>query len=237
LASAVDALGVLDPAELGDAELHDIVTALQHESSRFAAIRARLTAAWDSRRLWADDGSKSAAARLAREGDASPMTARVELRRARKLRTMPATAAALAEGKLSIDKADLLAQANQPEIAYLFARDEQLLLEEIKPLRFADAVSAVQYWVRLAEDEVGRKPSSCRHEGRHLTAVRASSAPWTCGGPSTSSGAPGSWVSWSASSLSSSKPTGPKPARPTATTPGSSTWPAPVPSAAPMRWH
>jgi hypothetical protein len=100
------------------------------------------------------------------------MTAAVELRRARKPRSMPATAAALAEGKLSIDKADLLAQVNQPELAHLFARDEQFLVEEIKPPRYADAVSAVQYWLRLAEDEVGRKPSSCRHEGRHLTAVR-----------------------------------------------------------------
>jgi hypothetical protein len=173
LAGAIDAIAAVDPVQLADQDLHDQVMALQHEMSRLAVLRARLLAAWDARRLWADDGSKSAAARLAREGDASPMTARVELRRARKLRTMPATAAALAEGKLSVDKADLLAQVNQPEIAHLFARDEQLLLEEIKPLRFADAVSAVQYWLRLAEDEVGRKPSSCRHDGRHLTAVRA----------------------------------------------------------------
>ena len=172
LASAIDALAGLDTILLADQDLHDQVMALQHEMSRLAAIQARLVAAWDGRRLWADDGSKSATARLAREGDASPMTARVELRRARKLRSMPATAAALAEGKLSVDKADLLAQVNQPEVAHLFNRDEQFLLEEIKPLRFPDAVSAVQYWLRIAEDEVGKKPSSCRHDGRHITAVR-----------------------------------------------------------------
>jgi hypothetical protein len=97
LASAIDALAAVDAILLADVDLHDQVIALQHEMSRLAAIRARLVAAWDGRRLWADDGSKSATARLAREGDASPITERVELRRARKLRSMPATAAALAE--------------------------------------------------------------------------------------------------------------------------------------------
>src|SRR5947209_5466607 len=95
LASAIDALAAVDARELADQDLHDEVMALQAEMSRLAAIRARLLEAWDARRLWADDGSKSATARLSRESDSSPMTARVELRRARKLATMPATAAAL----------------------------------------------------------------------------------------------------------------------------------------------
>jgi hypothetical protein len=172
LAAAVAALDAVDPTELVDEELHDLVVALQAEESRFAAMRARVLAAWDARRLWADDGSKSATARLARECDASIMTARAELKRARKLRTMPATAAALAEGKLSVDKADLLALVNQPEVAHLFARDEQFLVEEIKPLRFPDAVRAAKYWLQIAEDEVAKLPSSCRHDGRYLTAVR-----------------------------------------------------------------
>src|SRR2546426_3399607 len=106
LASAIDALAAVDTILLPDDDLHDLVIGLEAEESRFAAIRARLVAAWDGRRLWADDGSKSATARLSREFDASPITARVELRRARKLRSMPATAAAVAEGKLSVDKAD-----------------------------------------------------------------------------------------------------------------------------------
>jgi len=172
LASAIDALAAIETILLADQDLHDQVIGLQGEMSRLAAIRARLLAAWDGRRLWADDGSKSATARLAREGDASPLTARIELRRARKLRSMPATAAALAEGKLSVDKADLLAQVNQPEVAHLFARDEAMLVEHVKTLRFPDAVSAVRYWLQIAEDEVAKLPSSCRHDGRYLTAVR-----------------------------------------------------------------
>src|SRR2546423_8078857 len=85
LASAIDALAAVETITLADQDLHELVIGLEAEESRFAAIRARLLAAWDGRRLWAYDGSKSATARLSRECDASPMTARVELRRARKL--------------------------------------------------------------------------------------------------------------------------------------------------------
>ncbi len=65
----------VDPHQLCDAELHTLVVALEREASRAAAVRAKVLAAWDSRRIWADDGSKSAAARLARECALSSKTA------------------------------------------------------------------------------------------------------------------------------------------------------------------
>ena len=139
-----------------------------------AAVRARMLAAWDARRLWADDGSKSAAARLARECELSSESAGRELKRARKLRAMPATAEALAAGKISVDRADLLAHANQPAFGGLFARDETMLLDTIAGLRHGDALRAVQYWIQLAEDQVEdkKKPTSARQRDEHLTAVR-----------------------------------------------------------------
>ena len=51
-------------------------------------------------------------------------------------------AAALAGGKLSVDQADLLGFANQPELAALFARDEQLLVDNLVGLRFAAGVGS-----------------------------------------------------------------------------------------------
>src|SRR5438067_1090826 len=124
LASGIDALLALDPVALGDAELHTTVLSLQAERSRLAAAETALVGAWDARRIWADDGSKSAAARLAREAGGSKATARVCLKRARKLARMPAAAEAFRAGKLSADQVDLLAVANQPAVATLFARDE-----------------------------------------------------------------------------------------------------------------
>src|SRR6478736_6045763 len=97
-----------EPALLADGELHDLVIAAERAESQFAAVRARLLAEWDSRRTWADNGSKSATMRLARECRCSTATAGRELQRARKLRSMPRTAAAVQTGKLSMDQADLL---------------------------------------------------------------------------------------------------------------------------------
>src|SRR5437660_12886012 len=123
LGKAIDEVAGIEPDALGDDELHELVVEVERETARLAAARARLLGAWEARRVWADDGSKAAAARLARETQSSTKSAPRELRRARKLRTMPVTAAALAGGKLSVDQADLLAFANQPELAHLFTRD------------------------------------------------------------------------------------------------------------------
>jgi hypothetical protein len=172
LGDAIDEVADLDPATLSDDELHDVVTELVREDSRFAAARARLVAAWDARKQWADNGSRAAAARLMYETGVSAKTAKRELRRARSLRTMPHTATALAEGKLSMDKADLLINVNQPALSHLFARDEGMLVDEIQRLRHPAAQRCTRYWLQLAHDEAGREPYERDRQGRHFSCGR-----------------------------------------------------------------
>ncbi|MEJ7723779.1 MAG: DUF222 domain-containing protein [Ilumatobacteraceae bacterium] len=78
------------------------MAALQRQCARVSSLQARLIARWDARKVWADDGSKSASARLAREAGVSTGTAKVEVGRARKLQSMPATAQALAASSVFI---------------------------------------------------------------------------------------------------------------------------------------
>ena len=170
LAAAIDALLTVDPHALDDDALHDLAVELAAEESRYAAVRARVLAAWEARRAWADDGSRSSASRLARACGLSGTTARRELGRARRLSRMPATATALAEGKLSVDKADMLASVNQSAVEDLFARDESLLVEEAKGLSFWQTVQAARYWLACAQDEAGIEPDD--RDGRYLQAVR-----------------------------------------------------------------
>src|SRR5689334_3709881 len=92
LAGELDRLAAVEVDSLSASELHDLVVGLQSRSSRLDAVKARLTAAWDARRTWADNGSRSAAARLARDAPLARAEADVQVRRARKLRAMPATA-------------------------------------------------------------------------------------------------------------------------------------------------
>jgi hypothetical protein len=172
---AIDELGAIDPSEMSDADLNDAAIGLQQADSLLCAVRARYLSAWEIRRLWADDGSKAAAARLARECGLATATARRELRRARRLRDMPCTAAALIEGKLSIDQADVLVHVNQPAVAALFERDESLLVDQVKTLRYNDGMRVAKYWLSAAHDEVDHDPWSRAVSNRYVTAVRTMS--------------------------------------------------------------
>jgi hypothetical protein len=166
-----DLLG-LDFDTLTDDELHELVVAIQRQSHRLSALRAKLISAWDGRRVWADDGSRSAAHRLAREAHMAVGTAKIELRRARGLRSMPHTATALASGSLSPDHVDLLARANDGDRCALFVDHEETLVEESKLLRFRDACRMVDYW-RQRADAAGCEDEAARlHAGRHATVAK-----------------------------------------------------------------
>ena len=169
---ALDGLEALDPDALTDGQLHRLVIGLEDLTSRAAAVRARLVAVWDARKLWADDNSKAGWARLARECKLTEATAKAEIARARKLRTMPATVAALLAGKLSIDQADLLRSANRPVLAGLFADAETMLIADIATMRLDDARRVVDYWIDAAYQALGLDRPYRSHDSRHLRLVR-----------------------------------------------------------------
>ena len=155
-----------------DAEVHDLTVGLQRAAHRLAAATTRAVGVWDARRGWSDDGSKSAGARLARECEMSEPSANTVVHRARKLRTMPATTAAFAAGALSPDAVDLLARVNTAKAAALFARDEQVLVEQCRRLRYASAKRSVAYWHHCADDDGTGRDARARHDRRSGSAAR-----------------------------------------------------------------
>lgn len=172
LPDAIDALLAVDVDTLTDTELHHAVLAIERRRHRLAALSARLLSAWDARKLWADDGSKSAAARLSRDAGTSPTTAAVEMRRCRKLRSMPDTADAHAAGDLSPDHVDLLGRANQPWRECRFADHEADLVEHCRSLRFHEARRVVDYWCHRADAEAAEAAGRELRESRSCSAAR-----------------------------------------------------------------
>jgi hypothetical protein len=170
--AALAELEQLEPSTLTEGELHRVVVEFQELAARLASVRARFVAEWDEQGAWSSNGSKQAWGRLARECSLSPTAAKLEVRRAKRLRTMPATAAAFAEGKLSVDQVDLLVGANQPALAAVFERDEQLLRDELVGLRYPEARRFIEYWIDQAYDEIGKDRSRPGEAGRHLYAAR-----------------------------------------------------------------
>ncbi len=100
LSAVIDEFAAIDVDTLGDDELHDAVVGLGAVSSRLEAQWCRLIGRWDRRQVWADNGSKAAGARLAREthwrrGDCDRL-----VHRARDLVTMPHAEAAYGAGEI-----------------------------------------------------------------------------------------------------------------------------------------
>ena len=153
LHDAIDELRAVDGPELADQELHELVVAVQRERARLGAFAAALLGRWDARRIWAGDGSRSAAARLVRETACSPASAGLEMRRARQQRGLPATMTAIGRGELSLDHIGLLGRANQAHRAAHLARDEAVLVEQCTRLRFAPATRVIGYWCQRVDAE------------------------------------------------------------------------------------
>jgi hypothetical protein len=168
LAEAIDSLLDVDPTDLADDELHELVTTVQRQRHRLAAVAAAATASWDQRMVWADNGARSAAVRLANETSTSTSSAGVDLRRARRLRSMPATAAALAAGDISPDHVDLLSKAAQPWRNASFADHEGTLVEQCKVLRFADARKMIDYWCARADADAAEDRAERQRNAAHL---------------------------------------------------------------------
>ena len=76
LREALDGVAAVDFEALADDELHAVVVELGELSTRLEAQWCRAIARWDARMVWADNGSRSPAARLLR-ADRPPARAAV----------------------------------------------------------------------------------------------------------------------------------------------------------------
>jgi hypothetical protein len=168
----IDELLAADLDALGDHGLHDLTVRLQRAGHRLEAATTRVAGAWDRRGGWRDDGSKSAAARMARDCAMAETSTRRVLHRARQLRTMPATAQAFADGELSTDAVDLLARANTTRLRSRFQPDEPMLLGHARRLRHQSLSRLVAYWRQCADDAGTGRDADAQHQRRNGSAAR-----------------------------------------------------------------
>ncbi|HEV7760933.1 MAG TPA: DUF222 domain-containing protein, partial [Acidimicrobiales bacterium] len=101
LAEGNDVLTGVDLSGVPDGELGEMLVALQRERARLMANEVRVMGAFEARQAHAGDGSKTAAAWLARATRCAPGEARALVRHGRRLPHMPATRSALGDGLIS----------------------------------------------------------------------------------------------------------------------------------------
>jgi len=108
---------------------------------------------FDATEAYKADGAYSFACWLRARADVSRSDASQLTRFARTLRTMPATEAAVAAGKLSVAKARLLAAVVNDRTRGRFCEQEQFLVEQVQGLDVDATKTVLRYWQRLADTD------------------------------------------------------------------------------------
>ncbi len=144
----------------------------QRVRSLLDSAASAYVARWDGRRLWADDGSRSAGARLARDAGTRPGPAYSVVRTARGLGSMDVVKAAWAEGRIGSDHVRRLVDACTPERTEAFARVETDLVAAAETLEWVGFERVVAMFEMAADDE-RLDPNDPVDVARHEQAERA----------------------------------------------------------------
>ncbi len=189
LEAALDELAALDHASLSGDELGELVVGLHRIDARLAAQRLRLVGDVDARRVWRHDGYPTASSWLVHRCRMAPRRARSELRHARVLRTLPVTAAALADASISVDAMHAIVRAHQPATAAALARDEAMLVDHARSLDVVDVERIVRYWEQQADADGAEQAAAERHDHRRVSCNPGIDGHWLQGWLPTVAGA------------------------------------------------
>ena len=154
VADAVDEVLALDGDDITDDDLRTAMVELRRVQSRLAAVVTQLTARFDARRAWADDGSRNAADWVSYHAHRPRPEAASEVRVGRQLRTMPVLRRAWRAGEVSAAHARVLARlAAHPRAGVHFPDGEASLVEQAGRLRFDDFERVTRYWLAAADPD------------------------------------------------------------------------------------
>ena len=179
LVAAVDALGAVDPAQLADGVT---VQALHRQLERLKAVTARATAAFEAGREWEAEGARAAATWVAIRCRLPMMTARRGVRLGRALRHMPVVEATWLAGDVGEAQVALLAAARTPATGGCFGRDEALLVEQARSLRYAQFVRVLAYWGQMADPDGAEADAEAQYAARRLHLSRSLGGSWVTSG-------------------------------------------------------
>jgi hypothetical protein len=153
LHEVLDRLAGSDPFSYGDA--HSVME-LERALGRLACIVTTSVASFEDSGEWSVDGAQNATAWLSTRCHLPTAEARRQLRRGRALPSVPLCAEAFSKGEIGVAQVDLLVKA-AGGVARVddeaFARDEAVLVQAAKELKFGPFSAVVAYWSQLADPD------------------------------------------------------------------------------------
>src|SRR2546423_9121571 len=178
LAAGIAEVRDVDPDRLTGPALSDTIVQLEQLLSQLEAAVTDKAAAWEQRGCYEADGAKSPAAWLAWKTRKPIGECRRRLRLGRTCTVAPVAAAAWRGGAISGAHLDLLATVRTPATAEVFARDEQLLVDQAATLRFSAFTKAVKYWHELADPDGTDRDAESQRERRGLHLSQSIGGVW-----------------------------------------------------------
>jgi Domain of unknown function (DUF222) len=172
---ALNDLAAADPFSYTDPES---IIELQRQLAQHQCIVSTAVAVFDKAKEWAADGARTSVAWIVTRCHLSEKEARCQLRRGRALAHMPTVANAWMEGDIFGDHVDILAKARTPVTEAEFARDEELLVEKAKELKFAEFSSLLAYWNQGADPDGACESDMERLARRDVSLISSIDGMW-----------------------------------------------------------
>ena len=170
LIEAIDDVVGQDPMEYGDTES---IIALERQLSRLECFVTKSVVAFEAAGEWALDDAKTPAAWLSTVAHLPKAEARRQLRRGRALAGLPICAQAWSEGDIGGAHLDLLDKVRTDVTKEAMQRDEALLVDQAKGMKYEAFGAAVGYWAQLADPD-GAEESEMERQARRDVSLTSS---------------------------------------------------------------
>ena len=143
----------------------EAIVELHRQLDRLDAFLVATIAVFDKAQAWQADGAQSAAAWLSTRCRLPRGMARSRVRLGRDLRALPVCETAWMGGEIGHAHVAAIAAVRRPETDEALRRDEKLLVDNAKRLRFEAFRTTVAYWHQLADAD-GIEDEEARHRAR-----------------------------------------------------------------------
>lgn len=165
LTDAIDRLVEIDPAGFSDCES---IEALYRERARLESFVTSATAAFDASGSFVPDGARNAAAWLSARCHLPRAESRRQVRRGRELRHLDKCASAFTTGEIGTAQVDAIVALHRDCTAKALERDEEMLVEQAKKLRYSSFTRALCYWGQLADPDGAEADDASRRDRREV---------------------------------------------------------------------
>jgi len=166
LAAEIAKVRELDTDALTDSEFNNAMAEVHTLLAQLEGAATRMAGRWDARRCWDTDRARTGAAWLAWKCRVEHNQARRRVGLGRALRNLPVAEQAWLDGEITATHVGVLSRARNDRTAELMARDEAMLVDKARTLKFRSFVRAVAYWLLHADPDGCDDRAQRRYEQR-----------------------------------------------------------------------